>query len=160
LKSLYLVQHGEAKPEQEDPARPLTEKGREEAAKVAEALSRLGFVKVEKIIHSGKTRAKQTAEIMAEKLKPEKGIEEVEGIAPLDDPSKIIPTIEREDNLMICGHLPHLSRLASTLITGSQEKEVIKFRMAAAVALVEEEGKGWRVAWILTPEMAESLLKP
>ena len=59
---IYLVQHGEAKKENEDPLRPLTEEGIKNAEKVASYLAKLNL-KIKKIFHSGKLRAKQTAEI-------------------------------------------------------------------------------------------------
>jgi phosphohistidine phosphatase SixA len=52
---LYLVQHGEAKPEAEDPERPLTVRGEEETRKVSDAAKRLG-IRPSKIYHSGKKR--------------------------------------------------------------------------------------------------------
>ena len=61
---LYLVQHGEATKETEDPARPLTEHGRQEVVKVARALARVRLG-VSVIAHSGKLRARQTAELLA-----------------------------------------------------------------------------------------------
>ncbi len=54
---LYLVQHVEAKREEDDPARYLTEKGRREIESVAHHLKRL-HVQVRQIFHSDKTRAK------------------------------------------------------------------------------------------------------
>jgi phosphohistidine phosphatase len=46
---LYLVQHGEAKREEEDPSRSLTENGRIEVERVAGFLMRAG-VKVDRIL--------------------------------------------------------------------------------------------------------------
>jgi phosphohistidine phosphatase len=83
---LYLVQHGEAKREEEDPSRPLTENGRIEVERVAEFLARAG-VKVDRILHSGRLRAAQTAEILARHLRPSKGVERAEGLDPLADPN-------------------------------------------------------------------------
>ncbi|HDD66024.1 MAG TPA: phosphohistidine phosphatase SixA, partial [Nitrososphaeria archaeon] len=60
---VYLVQHGEAKREEEDPARPLTEEGKREVEDVARFLAELG-VRVDRILHSGKLRAAQTANIL------------------------------------------------------------------------------------------------
>jgi len=157
LRVLYLVQHGEAKPEHEDPARPLTDRGRADVEAAATLLARLDTA-VDKIIHSGKTRAVQTAEIMAAYLKPSAGVEEFPGISPLDDPSRVLPRVEEVDRLMLCGHLPHLSRLAALLITGDSSREVVRFRMGGVVCLVKEE-KNWLVAWAITPEQAQKLLK-
>ncbi|RLD16037.1 MAG: phosphohistidine phosphatase SixA, partial [Caldiserica bacterium] len=63
---IYLVQHAEAKPKEEDPERPLTEKGVLNAKKVAEFLK--GKIKPSCIYHSDKLRAKQTAKIFSEIL--------------------------------------------------------------------------------------------
>lgn len=67
MMRLYLVQHGEAKKEEEDPLRPLSERGREDVQRVAKYVEKLD-IKASIIFHSGKLRAKQTAEILAEKL--------------------------------------------------------------------------------------------
>ncbi len=154
---LYLVQHGEAKPESEDPSRPLTDKGRHETEVVASLAARLGL-RLNRIFHSGKLRARQTAEIMAEHLKPSGGVSEASGLAPLDSPEKAKELIEAEGGaVMICGHLPHLSRLVALLTVGDPEKTVVKFRYSAIVALTREENK-WAVSWMLTPEQAKQLL--
>ena len=61
---LYLVQHGEAHAKNVDPERPLTERGHGDVARLAAFLSRAG-VRVERVIHSGKLRAEQTAGVLA-----------------------------------------------------------------------------------------------
>ena len=87
---LYLVQHGLAKSADDDPLRPLTEEGADDVSRVARlATSRLG-VQVERIVHSGKTRARGTAEIWAALVGFDS--EEDDGLAPNDDPA---PWVER-----------------------------------------------------------------
>jgi phosphohistidine phosphatase len=150
---VYLVQHAEAKPEHEDPTRPLTDRGRQEVQQVAWHAARLGL-SVPEIHHSGKLRARQTAEILAEFLSPPRGVWEMKGLAPMDDPSEARAKLEAaQEPLMLVGHLPHLSRLASALLVGDQAKEIIQFRMGALVCLSKIE-TGWVVKWILTPELA------
>jgi phosphohistidine phosphatase len=146
---LYLVQHGEAKSEDEDPERPLTTLGTKEAAKVARRVAERG-VKPDGILHSPKLRAKQTADIFSSHL----GVRPVEmqGLKPNDDPKIARDFVESQSKSpMLVGHLPHLSRLASLLITGNPEPETVKFRMAAVVCLVKEEK--WKIRWLLTPEL-------
>lgn len=58
---LYLVQHGQAFPATEHPDRPLTDLGQREVETVAALLAR-GQSCLARIVHSGKTRARQTAE--------------------------------------------------------------------------------------------------
>ncbi|MEA3276673.1 MAG: histidine phosphatase family protein, partial [Pseudomonadota bacterium] len=66
---IYLTQHGLAVPKDVDPDRPLNERGREDMRRLADFLDKAG-VHVEQVLHSGKTRAEQTAAILAEALLP------------------------------------------------------------------------------------------
>ena len=70
--SLYLVQHGEAVAETVDAKRPLSAAGRAVVAQVATWAAQRG-VAVDRIRHSGRLRAEQTATIFAEKLRPRQG---------------------------------------------------------------------------------------
>ncbi len=145
-----MVQHAEAKPEEEDPSRPLSKKGEEEAVKVARFLGK--FVRVSKILHSGKLRALQTAKILAEELLPEE-VREAPGLTPLDDP---LPWVEKlkgtEEDLMLVGHMPHLGKLASLLLSGEEEKVKLGFK-PGTVACLEREGEKWVLKWMLPPEI-------
>ena len=112
---LYLVQHGEAMREEEDPVRPLSDKGLKSLEKVSRFLDGIG-VSVVRIFHSGKLRAKQTAEKLGEVVVSSEGVKETDGLKPLDDPviwgDKLI---EESGSVMLVGHLPHLSRLCGFL---------------------------------------------
>ncbi len=148
---IFLVQHGEAKSEEEDPKRPLTDKGKEDVTTVAELVAERGL-KVEKVYHSGKTRAKETAEIFARQLKI-KEIEGIKGIGPLDDPSIAKELIEKsEKSIMIVGHLPHLSKLVSLLLINNPDKEIVKFQMGGMIGLRRVE-KGWFITCFFTPKL-------
>ncbi|MFX0095919.1 MAG: phosphohistidine phosphatase SixA, partial [Candidatus Hodarchaeota archaeon] len=103
---LYLVQHGKAHPKEIDPKRPLTNEGKAETEKVAKQLADSNIVSVEKILHSGKERALETAKIFASFLNPSGGVHASENLAPLDDPSIWIKKLESiEKNTLIVGHL-------------------------------------------------------
>ena len=149
---IYLVQHGESKAETEDPERPLTERGKAEVGSIARYAAALR-IQVDSIIHSGRLRAKQTAELFAQYLSPPQGIREEKGLGPLDNPQQAKRLVEQEERpLMIVGHLPHLSRLASLLILGDPEKEVIEFKMGGVVCLGRSDDS-WAVEWALTPRL-------
>lgn len=150
---LYLIQHGEAKSKEEDPERPLTDRGAANAKKSALFFKSLQK-EIDAIWHSGKKRAEQTAEIMAEALGADDRIETCGGMAPNDDISTMKEKIETSgvDCILLVGHLPHLSRLASDLLTGNQEREVIHFRNAGIVCLFREE-RDWVLAWMVTPDI-------
>src|SRR3989338_253964 len=81
----FLVRHGEARSEHEDPKRPLSGPGREGVEKVARALAAKKVV-VAAILRSDKLRAEETAEILARSLLPRAGVREIRGLAPEDDP--------------------------------------------------------------------------
>jgi phosphohistidine phosphatase len=147
----YLVRHGDAKSEQEDPKRPLSDRGRIEVEKVACAAA-AKEIKIFEILHSDKLRAKETAEILAKSLSPRRGVRQIGGLSPEDDPFIIKAELEMgREPLVLVGHLPHLSRLASLLVKGDPEDEIVNFPRAAMVCL--SHGKGaWEIKWSLTPE--------
>lgn len=151
----YLVRHGEAKADMEDPARPLSDRGCEEVQRVARHAAILGL-EVAQIRHSEKLRARQTAEILAEHLAPRLGIRQVEGLAPSDEPDRVRTELEAaEEPLMLVGHLPHLSRLVSALVLGDSEKEIVWPDTGTMVCLAKTE-RGFRLLWVLTPELAQA----
>ncbi len=150
MPALYLAQHGKAFSEAEDPERRLTPEGIAETEKVAAFLARAG-VKVREVVHSGKARARQTAEIFARHLGASARAEE--GLNPNDDPATWATRAdELAEDIFIVGHLPHLSRLASLLMVGDPQRELVKFRYSGVLKLERGEA-GWRVAWYITPEL-------
>ncbi len=147
---LILVQHGEAAPEDVDPERPLTERGREAVKRVATHLAERG-VRPAAIWHSGKLRARQTAELMGAALEVGE-LRSASGMAPLDDPAPLAQSLSDAGDVMLVGHLPHLSRLVSLLLVRAPEPEVVRFQTGGAVALDSDEG-AWRVVWFVTPDL-------
>lgn len=147
---LYLVQHGRAKTENEDPERPLTDQGVEDVAGVANhAVAQLG-VRPTRVFHSGKARARQTAEAWGEMLDID--VEQADALAPNDDPTIWLERLRSEpDDLMLVGHLPHLARLAGLLLIGAADRPVVKFRQGGLVGL-ERTDTGWVVSLLLPPE--------
>jgi phosphohistidine phosphatase len=157
---LYLIQHGEAKSEVEDPGRSLTTRGEEEVTGISRMVTGLD-IRPSKVYHSGKMRARQTAEIIAGALKiRELYVQSVQGLNPNDDIHLWVERISKErDDLMLVGHLPFLEKLTSFLLCGDERARLVLFRYGAIVCLDQKEDKGWAVRWILTPEVA-SLNEP
>jgi len=149
-----LVQHAESKRKEEDPSRPLSQKGERDIRRVAKYAEKHLQIQVRQIFQSGKLRAKQTAEVLAERLNPVKGVTVAEGLEPLSDPkvwkSQLAETTE---DIMMVGHLPHLSKLATHLLTGDEIKDVVTFRMASISCLERNESGGWTIRWMITPEI-------
>jgi len=152
--NIYLVQHGKPVSKKENPEKPLSNQGKEDVDRVGSFLLRAG-ISVENIFHSGKTRARETAEIILARQDPGKKPVEKTGLAPLDDVKAIAEEIkQRRKDLMIVGHLPHLARLASLLITGSDSNTVVGFQQGGVVCLrYNDEEKVWTIAWMLVPDI-------
>src|SRR5438045_1310659 len=116
---IYLVRHAEAADKSVDPQRNLTERGRRDAAAMAEALRPLRL-RVRAIWHSGKPRATQTAEALLPAIGC--GGERLvchSRLKPFDPVKKLARTLAcMDENIMIVGHEPHLGRLAARLVTG------------------------------------------
>ncbi len=150
---LYLVQHGEAKREEEDPQRGLTQKGIEDVKKTFAYGGGMDLSAV-RIFHSGKTRALETARILSDMLRPRKGLSEADGLAPLDDPKRWVERISRTtEDIVLVGHLPHLAKLASALLCNDKEKNIVDFKMGSVVCLKRFEDGRWAVEWMIVPEL-------
>ena len=152
--SIYLVQHGKSLPKEKDPEKGLSEEGIAKTERIASVAG--GYhVHVTRIIHSGKKRARQTAEIMASALQPIEGVHEGDGFAPMDDIVPIADDLDGKSNHMLVGHLPFMSRLASHLITGSVEHPVFKFQNSGILCLDEsQESNSWIIRWSLMPDIS------
>jgi phosphohistidine phosphatase len=150
---LYLIQHGKSLPKDQDPDQGLSEEGIAETQRMANSAKDHGVV-VSQIRHSVKTRTRQTAEIFAKALNPEKGLHQVDGIKPLDDAAEYASIIDPGQNIMLVGHLPFMERMTSYLITGSVDKPVFKFQNSGIVCLDKNvEGHSWVILWSLMPKI-------
>lgn len=151
---LYLAQHGEAVPKEEDAERPLTEEGRASVSRVA-AFARQAGVEVYQIRHSGKLRAEQTALILASEMNPTAGVVALPGLAPRDDVYLVAELLNRETRpLMFVGHRPFMDRLAGLLLTGDPERQVVRFEKGGIVCMERDAARWtWSLCWAVTPEM-------
>jgi phosphohistidine phosphatase len=151
--ALYLVQHGRSLPKELDPDQGLSEHGKTEVELLARKAKKCGL-HISEIIHSGKTRARQTAEIYAAHLTPGRQPSISAGLKALNDVEPYAQTLADRDELMIVGHLPFMERLASYLITGSSEPPVVRFVNGGIVCLDQNPQRGaWLVRWVLIPEI-------
>jgi phosphohistidine phosphatase len=154
---IYLVQHGASKSEAEDPQRSLADEGRRVVEQMADHLAEVG-ISVDRIEHSEKLRARQTAEILADKLKPRDGTEQVSGMAPNDDVSPMRLRLQSEEkNVMLVGHLPYLSRLLSSLLLVDEDRPVVEFYMGGVICLERGEKGAYRLVWALVPDLLRGI---
>ena len=151
--SLYLVQHGKSMPKSVDPDQGISEGGGAETRRIAEVAGGYG-VKISQIKHSGKTRARKTAEIFASALNPAGVTEEVSGLKPMDDVAAFASALKPDDDIMLVGHLPFMERMAAYLITGSTDRPVFKFQNSGIVCLNKNPDTGsWVIVWTLMPKI-------
>jgi phosphohistidine phosphatase len=152
----YLVQHGKAKSVEEDPNRGLTEEARVEVGRMGEFLCGLR-ISVSLIQHSGKTRAEETAHILASSLRATAGPCHTDGLNPEDDPLIAANFLQvYTDDILIVGHLPHLEQLTSLLLTGNPDRRPVQFKNAGVVCLEKSANHTWSVMWAVVPELLQS----
>jgi phosphohistidine phosphatase len=150
---LYLVRHGDALPSGVDPERPLSDTGRQQVARMAAVLSARG-VRVARVLHSGKARAQETAAALAAAVAPDATPEARDGLSPNDPVGPLAEAIAvwRED-ILIVGHMPHLARLASLLVTGREVPSGLDFEPAATACLERDEAGAWALVWFVGPSL-------
>jgi phosphohistidine phosphatase len=143
---LYLVHHADAVAPDLDARRPLSEKGRAEVERVATKAAANG-AKPSVIWHSGKLRAKQTAEAFWKICNPLAELSATRGLQPDDPPQWIRDRLRSEPrDILIAGHFPYLPRLLALLVTGGEAGVV--FPEHGVVALItDDEGETWREVW-------------
>ena len=147
---LYLVQHAEAKPKSEDPARPLTDKGVGDATSMAAFLKSAG-VRVDEVAHSGKLRADQTAQILGYAVWPGQPAVTMDGLGPNDPTDHVMHAAETAGgDLMVVGHQPFMSRMAARCLTGSEDGLSVAFEPGAVLCLERVED-GWVLNWLMKP---------
>lgn len=151
--AVYLVQHGLSLPKERDPERGLSEAGIADVGRIAQVAK--GYsVPVASISHSGKKRARQTAEIFASAMKPQGGVVEMAGLKPMDDVEDFSRNLTFHENQMFVGHLPFMEKLAAFLITGKAARPVFQFQNGGIVSLDQYgENGGWVIKWALMPRI-------
>ena len=152
---LYLVRHGEALAKDVDPDQSLSAAGRANVERLAAFVGRRG-ARAERILHSGKARARQTAEILAEAMADAGACVARDGLAPNDPTAPVADEFAglQEDTVLV-GHLPFMGDLAARLVVGSEDVVVAAFRPATMVCLEHGAASGWYVAWMLRADMLD-----
>ena len=153
---LYLVQHGDALPKDVDPERGLSDKGKKDVTHMADLLAR-GHVQVNRIFHSGKKRAEQTALLLQNCLAPGGEFAQVDGMAPLDPVNTLVTEIDAwQENTMLVGHLPFMAKIVSHLVTGNENSTLVNFQPGSVVCLERNESGDWIIVWMVRPELVRS----
>jgi phosphohistidine phosphatase len=147
---LYLVRHGDALAEREDPSRSLSSTGQSEIERLAKWLAD-AHVSLSEIRHSTKNRAAQTTRIIAEALAPQPKTREVQGLAPNDDFRRVAEDLVHEEgDLMLVGHLPFVGLLGSLLLKGSPDAARVSFPTGGMLVLERTDDR-WKLEHVIDP---------
>jgi phosphohistidine phosphatase len=153
MMKLYLVQHGEAENKETNSERPLTEKGHNDIRKLSQFLNQ-SDIQLDQVIHSGKLRAKETAEYFVKMLTNPSSSIENSNINPNDSLEPLIAEIQSWSNdTLIVGHLPYLAKLVSYLTTGNDSSLTASFQPGTAICLQRDEDMKWQLNWMIRPEL-------
>ena len=145
---LYLVHHGDAVGPDVDPRRPLTPEGRAAVIRLAESSAGRG-AKPTVVWHSGKLRAKQTAEEFWRACNPLAEFSATRDLQPDDPPQWMRDRLFGETrDILLAGHFPFMPRLLELLVSGGEAGSL--FPQHGVVALTtDDEGQTWREMWRL-----------
>lgn len=149
---LYIVQHGDALTKDIDEERPLSNIGHAEVGQVAALLA--GHMQVSRVVHSGKLRAQQTADIFTTIIAGEFPVEQIGGIGPNDSVADFAQKIEEwGEDMLVVSHLPFVARLVSLLLTGRETENIVSYTPGSICFLQSKSGGGWQLHWMIRPEL-------
>ena len=149
---IYLMQHGDAVEKDVNRDRPLSERGQRDVDRVGALMARSG-IRIARILHSVKVRAKQSAELLARHVGGT--IIETKGLRPDDSIDDTIELIEGANaDTAIVGHLPHLAQLCARLLRTKGESAPVAFQRGGVVALERDNDGAWQIVWMVVPEIA------
>lgn len=139
---LHLFRHGKAVPRDDasierDAERPLTEEGQQQIREAAAGIGTLG-IEPDRILTSPYVRAQQTAKIAQEALPSVGDATEVHELRPQADPAdtrQALAGLEDAEDVLLCGHRPHLPKLAAYLLTGDAEGLDVEVPKASLVTV-------------------------
>ncbi|MBU0755216.1 MAG: phosphohistidine phosphatase SixA [Planctomycetes bacterium] len=150
---IYLVRHGDALSEYEDPAQPLSPEGRHQVERVAECLAHMR-VRVGKIECSTKRRAFETAQILARHLGCIDKLTERQGLKPNDPLDPLWEDLQKTDeDRILVGHLPYMEHMASALLGGGSKPVNFAVHPATCICLSGRMGSPFVLEWMIRPEM-------
>jgi phosphohistidine phosphatase len=157
---VYIVRHGIAadptKPgDAADAERPLTSKGRCRARLAAKGLRAIGC-RPGVILASPLLRALQSADILADVLRPPHGVKESPALRPGADPRAILDPLAEagaQGDAMLVGHMPHLALAAAAFVSNPPSMNMVLGKAGACcISFDGPPGPGTgMLEWLLEP---------
>lgn len=153
---VYFLRHGIAADAQSwngsDASRPLTDEGRERMQREAKALSKIGLT-VDAIVMSPLLRAKETAEIVAERLSLRKRLIEDARLGGGFDTTQLAALLQKypdADSIMLVGHEPDFSAMVGAITAGRID---LKKGGLACVELTDPASMRGELLWLVPPKI-------
>jgi len=146
--TVVLVHHADAVGPDVDPQRPLSTLGRTQAESLAERAKAAGVVPAA-IWHSGKLRARQTAEAFYRLCNPFAEFKMVRGLRPDDPPEFVRDSLSAETrDLLLVGHMPNIRLILRMLVKDAED-----FPLHGLVAVeTSSGGAAWTETWRAQPQ--------
>jgi phosphohistidine phosphatase len=149
--NLFLVHHGEAVLPDVDARRPLSPQGHLAVAHAAAEAAARG-ARPDVVWHSGKLRARQTAEVFWRTCNALAEFAATRDLQPEDPPGRFRDRLRGEArDVLIAGHFPHLPKLLALLIgpsgSSGHSPSTESFPPHGVVALTSDDGRTWREVW-------------
>jgi len=167
MMELYILRHAIAvergtKGYEDDTQRPLTPKGERKMRRVAKGMKKLGL-SFDLILSSRLTRARQTAQIVAETFEAVERLKFSAHLAPDGETEDLIHDLKRlyhrPNSVVLVGHEPYLSGLMATLLTGKSALDVNFKKGSLCLLTVDslQHGRCATLEWLLTPRQMARL---
>ena len=153
---LYFLRHAKAVSrtdwDRDDSLRPLTERGREDAARMAGFVAKLGPA-IDAIVSSPYERAYETADIMARHLNMTDKLVSDDRVVPGFDLRQLEDVLQGHPDagaLMFVGHEPDFSNVVGRLVGG---RIIMKKGGIAYVECAEASLDGATLVWLVQPSV-------
>jgi phosphohistidine phosphatase len=163
---LYILRHATAEEaaNSDDGARQLTERSKEKMRGAAAGLRAMGL-KFDVILTSPLVRAAETAEIVSaayENNPPPQVVPALATGVPANEAVTALRGFAKDDHVMIVGHEPQLSAVASILLTGASDVVHMKLKTGGCIAIdlpARFERGGGELRWMLTHRQLRTMRK-
>ena len=162
---LFLLRHAEAAPGAKEALCELTPYGIKSLEQLADFLKNKRLIKVAEIRHSPWVRARQTARHFKKLTDIKAETREVPLLDPFAD-FRILADIvaSADENLLLVGHQPNLSMLASYLLTRESRLDLLNIKKAGFLCLEKVERKNaknnlhdvWQLRWMFVPRLLKT----
>lgn len=150
---IYLVRHGEYVLNDMQKGGALSEAGVAQITKLANFIHPLKL-QVSNILHSGKTRAEQTAEILSKGFVSAEPPQVFSGLNPEDQVDPVIIDARNwGSDVVLVGHLPFMSRFLSRLLINDEAIEIVTLHTGTMVCVEGDPVSNWNIKWVITPSL-------